>query len=68
MAWGLSGSHSGYEGTGEKMDLNTETWQQIFGKNAVEQSESISIIIEVILNQWGINQYINLALCILFIK
>ena len=50
MAWGLSESYSGYEGTGENMDLHTETWHKYWG-NALEWNEDILIINEVILGQ-----------------
>lgn len=49
MAWGLSESHSGYEGTGGNMDLHTEIRHKYW--NALEQNEDILIINEVILGQ-----------------
>ena len=42
--------------------MTTNIW-----KNAVEQNEDILIINEVILGQWDMSQYINSALCIVFI-
>lgn len=46
MAWGLSESHSGYEGIGENMDLHTETWRKYLEKFTRTKWRYLN-------NQWG---------------